>query len=64
MKLQNIHQHSGVSYKGCYITFFPQISLVDNFNLNALISMNVSTFFKNMTFCMFVNNDTMIYCDK
>ena len=46
MKLQNTHQHSGLDYKGCYITLSPQTSLIDNFNLNALISMNVNTFKK------------------
>lgn len=60
VKWQNVHEHSGVSHKDV-ITFFPQTPLIDNFNLNSLISMNVSTFLK--TGFMFVNNDIMIYYD-
>lgn len=59
LKWQNVHQHSGVGYKDA-ITFFPRTPLIDNFNLNSLISMNVSTFLK--TDFMFVN-DVMIYYD-
>lgn len=61
MKLQNIHQHSGLDQKGCYITLSPQTSLINNFNLNPLISMNVNT--KKTAFCMLANNDTLTSCD-